>query len=451
MARKLVVLSDGSWIAPQFRSKNRRVPGNATLAFHAIAEHNDSGNEQVRYLHDLQAKPGLHRRLMQRTFGLGMKAEIFNSYTFLSHNYRGEDDEIYLFGAGLGACNIRRLTDLLDKVGILPPEKLNLLPEAYEYSQIPAEALDTPGAKALADHLPSQPARIRFLGCWDTVGSHGLPLPGLHRISQSWMTFHDHKVNANVESAYQALALDERRSRFKPGLWTGVHSPATKAVEQVWFPGSHENIVGGRRDSRLSDIALRWLLDRAAEQGLHVNMKKLEELIMPDVMGRIAMNRRKVMGIRVPFKQVFNRPVGFAGKGFPPEFEPEKLHESVLKRRELDKKYRPRQLASLSDSDIPVFREKMDATANKRRHPRTKIDWPGFIITNETKMNVSLVDFSQSGAKVWYQGKLPKGTQLVLQSSRAFSEGLKSRVVWAQDNFLGLEFTNPLPAEMTAS
>jgi len=108
-------------------------------------------------------------------------------------------------------------------------------------------------------------------------------------------------------------------------------------------------------------------------------------------------------------------------------------------------------LASLSDSDIPVFREKMDATANKRRHPRTKIDWPGFIITNETKMNVSLVDFSQSGAKVWYQGKLPKGTQLVLQSSRAFSEGLKSRVVWAQDNFLGLEFTNPLPAEMTAS
>ena len=110
MARKLVVLSDGSWIAPQFRSKNRRGPGNATRAFHSIAETHESGDEQIRYLHDLEAKPGAFKRLMQRTFGLGMKAEIFNSYTFLSHNYRGEEDEIYLFGAGLGACNIRRLT-----------------------------------------------------------------------------------------------------------------------------------------------------------------------------------------------------------------------------------------------------------------------------------------------------------------------------------------------------
>ncbi len=450
MARKLVVLSDGSWITPQFRSKNRRVPGNATLAFHSIAENNENGDEQIRYLHDLEAKPALFRRVMRRTFGFGMKAEIFNSYTFLSQNYRGEEDEIYLFGAGLGACNIRRLTDLLDKVGILPPEKLDLLPEAYEYSQIPEEALDTPGAKALADHLPSQPARIRFLGCWDTVGSHGLPLPGLHRISQSWMTFHDHKINANVESAYQALALDERRSRFKPGLWIGAHSPTTTAVEQVWFPGSHENIVGGRRDSRLSDIALRWLLDCAAEQGLHIDAKKLDELIAPDITGRIAMDRRKVQGVNDPFKNQINRPIGMASKGFPPEFEPEKLHESVLKRRELDKKYRPRQLASLSDSDIPVYRERMDAMIDKRRHLRTKIDWPGFIITNETKMNVSLVDYSRSGAKVWYQGKLPKGTELVLQSSRAFSEGLKSRVVWVQDNFLGLEFATPLPAEATA-
>lgn len=450
MARKLVVLSDGSWIAPQFRSKNRRVPGNATLAFHSIAETHESGDEQIRYLHDLEAKPGAFKRLMQRTFGLGMKAEIFNSYTFLSHNYRGEEDEIYLFGAGLGACNIRRLTDLLEKVGILPPEKLDLLPEAYEYSQIPVEALESPGAKSLAEHLPSQPARIRFLGCWDTVGSHGLPLPGLHGISQSWMTFHDHKINANVDSAFQALALDERRSRFKPGLWTGIHSRATTAVEQVWFPGSHENIVGGRRDSRLSDIALRWMLDRAAEQGLHIDLEKLEEMSAPDILGNIAMYRRKVFGVRVPFKKMFNRPIGLSGKDFPPGYEPEKLHESVLKRRELDKKYSPRQLASLSDSDMPVYREQMGPTANKRRHARTKIDWPGHIITNETKMNVSLVDYSRSGAKVWYQGNVPKGTELVLQSSRAFSDGLKSRVVWVQDNFLGLEFVSPLPAEATA-
>lgn len=452
MAQKLVVLSDGSWIAPQFRSKNRRVPGNATLAYQCIAEETGDGAEQIRYLHDLEARPAFYRRLMQRTFGHGMKAEIFNSYTFLSRNYRSEEDEIYLFGAGLGAFNIRRLADLLDRVGLLPPEKLNLLPEAFEYSQIPAEALETPGAKSLADHLPAKSVRIRFLGCWDTVGSHGLPLPGLHRISQSWMMYHDHKINANVESAYQALALDERRSRFKPGLWTGVHSPDIRAVEQVWFPGSHENIVGGRRDSRLSDIALRWLLDRAGEQGLAIDPEKLAELTTPDILGKIAMNRRKVFGIPLPFKKPFNRAVGQSRQSFPGELnlEPEKLHESVLQRRELDKKYRPRQLASLSDSDIPLYREHMDEMVNKRRFPRKKIDWPAFIITNETKMNVSLVDYSRTGAKIWLQGKLPAGTSLVLQSSRDFSKGLKGRVVWAKDNFLGLEFAKPLPKEATA-
>ncbi|MEX0583693.1 MAG: DUF2235 domain-containing protein [Sneathiella sp.] len=450
MTRRLVVLSDGCWIAPQFRSKNRRVPGNATLAYHCIGEHSEDGDSQIRYQHDFAAKPAFYRRLMQRVFGLGMKAEIFASYSFLSENYRDETDEIFLFGAGLGAFNIRRLADLIDKVGLLPPEKLYLLPEVYEYSQIPAEALDTPGAKALADHLPARAVRIRFLGCWDTVGSHGLPLPGLNRISQSWMMYHDHKVNANVEAAYQALALDERRSRFKPGLWTGAHSSDLKTVEQVWFPGSHENIVGGRRDSRLSDIALRWMLDRASEHGLYIDEEKLQELSAPDILGKIAMNRRRLLGVPLPFKKPFNRAIGQSIRDFSPDLEPEKLHESVLQRRELDKKYRPRQLASLADGDLPLYREQTKDMHNKRRHPRKKIDWPGFIITNETRINVSLVDYSRTGAKVWFQGKLPTGTSLVLQSSRAFSEGLKGRVVWAKDNFLGLEFSSPLPQEAVA-
>ena len=447
MAQKIAVLSDGSWIAPQFRSKNRRVPGNATLAYQCISEQHESGNMQIRYLHDMEAKPALFRRFMQRTFGFGMKAEIFHSYTFLSENYQGEEDEIYLFGAGLGAFNIRRLADLIDKVGLLPPDRLDLLPEAFEFSQIPAEALDTPGARDLAKHLPARTANIRFLGCWDTVGSHGLPLPGLHRVSQSWMMYHDHKINRNVRSAYQALALDERRSRFKPGFWTGAQSAKTETVEQVWFPGSHENIVGGRRDSRLSDIALRWLLERAKEQGLDINIDKMEELTTPDFLGKIAMNRRKVFGIPLPFKKPFNRPVGQSLQDFSPEpnLAPEKVHKSVLQRRELDKKYRPRQFASLSDSEISLYREQKDNIINKRRFPRKTIDWPAFIIANETKMNASLVDYSRTGAKVWLQGTLLAGTPLVVQSSRAFSEGIKGRVVWAKDNFLGLEFVTPIP------
>ena len=452
MAQKLVVLSDGCWVSPQFRSRNRRVPGNATLAYQCIAPTTAEGSSQLLYLHDHEARPPLHRRLMQRTFGLGMKVEIFDSYRFLSRNYRaGEADEIYLLGAGLGAFNIRRLADLIDKVGLLPPERLDLLPAAFEYSQIPMEAMESPAARALADELPMNKVRIRFLGCWDTVGSHGLPMPGLNHISQSWMMYHDHRVNGNVDTAFQALALDERRSRFKPGLWTGVQSEETRKVEQVWFAGSHENVVGGRRDSRLSDITLNWMLDRAQDEGLHIDLQKLKEMTIPDIGGRIAMNRRKVAGVPLPFRKPFNRPFGQTGQiSEGGGMEPEKLHETVLARRKADRKYRPRQIANLPDSDIPVFRERPQESPDKRRYPRHKIDWPAFIIANGAKITVSLVDYSRSGAKIWLQERLPEGTSLVLQSSRAFSDGLKSRVVWAKDNFLGLEFAAPLSREAMA-
>lgn len=451
MTRKLVILSDCSWVLPQYRSKGRPVPGNASLAYQCIAPRDPEDREQICYLYGNESKPAFYRNFMQRLFGLGMQAEIFDTYRFLSENYR-EEDQVFLIGAGRGAFNLRRLADLIDKVGLLTPDNLHLLPEAYEYSQIPVEALETPGARSLAAQLPARRVRINFLGCWDTIGSYGLPMPGLNRISQSWMMYHDHKINSNVDTAFQALALDERRSRFKPGLWTGAHSQDVKAVEQVWFAGSHENIVGGRRDSGLSDIALHWLLDRAGEQGLHIDTEKLEELTAPDVTGRIAKNRRKVFGIPLPFKKPFNRPICQTSLEFAPRLqtESEKLHETVLQRRNLDKKYRPRQLASLVEGDLPVFREQLEPLVNKRRHPRQKIDWPGFVIADDTKINVSLVDYSRTGAKVRLNGNLPEVNSLVLQSSRAFADGLKSRVVWMQDNFLGLEFVTPLPPEAAA-
>lgn len=449
MARKLVVLSDGSWIAAQFRSRNRRVPGNATLACQCIAPKTPDGDEQLLYLHDHAAKPRYYRRLLQRTFGLGMKAEVIESYRFLCENYRAaEKDEIYLLGAGLGAYNIRRLAKLIDRVGILPDNRPEMLAKAYEYGQIPLEALDSPAAEALAAELPINRVRIRFLGCWDTVGSYGLPLPGLNHISQSWMMFNDHRVSGNVDVAYQALALDERRSRFKPGLWTGLSSPETRRVEQVWFLGSHENVVGGRRDSRLSDIALHWMMDRLESEGLHLDRDKLEQLTMPDFNGRIAMNRRTIAGIPIPFRKPFNRPFGQTGRlSGESGMEPEKLHESVLARRASDRKYRPRQIAGMPDSDLPVYRAFTAEMADKRRHPRRTVDWPAFIIANGTKINVSLVDYSRWGARIWLEKRLPEGTSLILQSSRAFSDGLKSQVVWAKDHFHGLKFAAPISSE----
>ena len=437
MAQKLIIFSDCCWIRPQYRSKNRRVPGNISLAHHCLAPKDDLDVPQIPYFREPPQKLFSAAGLMRRYFGLGLQAEVFDIYRFLSITYQ-QGDEIYLLGSGLGAYNLRRLADMIDRVGLLEPDDLHMLPEIFEYYQIPVDALSTPAAMEMKEKFNGRPVRIRFLGCWDTVGSHGLPLPLFQQISQSWMMLHDHDVNANVDAAFQALALDERRKLFQPALWTGAHSSRLEKIEQVWFAGSHENIVGGRRDSGLSDIALIWLLNRAQEHGLSFDPEKLAEISAPDIAGSIARKRRFIYGKPISIGRPYNRPVDRT-KG-------EKLHESVLQKQQAEGKYLPPQLASLRPGDIPVFKELNEPIANKRRHLRRKVDWPAFLINGDVKLNASLVDYSKSGAKVWLHGQIPVGTSIILQSSRSFMEGLKSKVIWSQDNFIGLEFAAPLVA-----
>jgi len=437
MAQKLIIFSDCCWVRPQYRSKNRRVPGNVSLAQNCVMPKDDLEVPQLTYHREVGQRLFNAASLMRRYFGAGLQAEIFDIYRFLSENYQDGDD-IFLIGSGLGAYNLRRLTDMLDRVGLLKPEDLGALPDAFEYCQIPVDALTTPAAQELSGKFEGRQVRIRFLGCWDTVGSYGLPVPVLHRISQSWMMLHDHDVNTNVDVACHALALDEHRKLFKPALWTGKHSSRLEKIEQIWFAGSHENIVGGRRDSGLSDIALNWLVNRAEEQGLKFDREKLAELSAPDIAGTVARRKRTIFGNFVSLGRSHNRLID--------QTTAEKLHETVLLKKESDKKYRPSQIKSLQPGDIPIFKEIEEPIQNKRRHLRRKVDWPAFLINGDTKLNASLVDYSRSGAKVWLSGQIPVGTSIILQSSRSFMEGLKSTVVWSQDNFLGLEFSMPLVA-----
>ena len=54
---------------------------------------------------------------------------------------------------------------------------------------------------------------IHFVGVWDTVGA----LAGLPRsVARVWWGFHDTTLSSYVSSAYQALAIDERRRPYRP-------------------------------------------------------------------------------------------------------------------------------------------------------------------------------------------------------------------------------------------
>ncbi|MEH6526360.1 MAG: DUF2235 domain-containing protein [Sneathiella sp.] len=451
MGRNLVIFSDCCWQRTEYRSKKRRVPSNIALAQISLAPLCQNGREQISFP-DLSNSPSpKYKQLTRRLFGAGLKTEIFDAYSFLIHTYQ-PGDHIYMFGAGLGAFNLRRLVDMIDRVGLLRPDDIDKIADAFEYSQIPIEALDTPAARDIAGKLNGREVTIKFLGCWDTIGSYGLPTPGLNKISQSWMLLHDHKISNNVEAAYQALALDEKRSRFRPGLWNGVQSPAIQAVEQVWFAGSHENTVGGCRDSGLSDIALNWLLGRAEEHGLQMDHEILEENSAPDPNGKISNNTWSLLAAPFSLRKARYRPVGQSSFGFADitGAEPEKLHEAVLIRKKNVKKYKPHQLASLQAGAIPVFSDSNEPMRNRRQHERHSGNWPAVLIENDMKTSVSLVDYSQTGARIWVAGNPPAGTAFLLKSSLIFVDGTKSRIIWAKDGFFGLQFNVPLTLEQIA-
>ncbi len=99
------------------------------------------------------------------------------------------------------------------------------------------------------------------------MGALGAPTPFLGRLTRRRVSFHNAQLGRHVRNAYQALAVDERRRPFQPVLWTGAPAEG-QTVAQAWFAGVHSNIGGGYRHCGLSDIALVWLSERAANHGL---------------------------------------------------------------------------------------------------------------------------------------------------------------------------------------
>lgn len=109
----------------------------------------------------------------------------------------------------------------------------------------------------------------------------------------------DRYLSAQVGYARAAIAIDERREDFDRIKWgpTEVTPPrapgAPDRFRQFWFAGNHSDIGGSydETESRLSDIALRWMLEQAVgvPDGLKV-----------DGMPAVADPRHPVEVMRIP-------------------------------------------------------------------------------------------------------------------------------------------------------
>jgi hypothetical protein len=126
---------------------------------------------------------------------------------------------------------------------------------------------------------------VVFLGVWDTVGALGIPsyvgVPDLLR-SRERYEFLNVILDPRIAHARHAVSLDEMRGPFRPTLWEEPAAGATQDIKQVWFPGDHCDVGGGHDDTRLSDSALKWMIDEAeAAIGLPFNQAALAAIV-PD-------------------------------------------------------------------------------------------------------------------------------------------------------------------------
>jgi len=272
MKKKLVVFCDGTWNEPD---KN---PTNVAKLFESTCQDDINGIPQIVYY--IQGV-GTHwyDRFMGGAFGWGISDNIKDGYKFLCSNYEPGDD-IYLFGFSRGAFTARSLAGFIHNMGILKREYFDKSNEAYarykdksiDWHPNPTKGLK---AKSFRDQYTYGGETIRFLGVWDTVGALGAPY-GLFLGKLSDIVFgcrfHDVTLSDTIQSASHALSSDERRWPFRPVLWKLKSGHHSDDFVENWFPGVHSDVGGGYAETGLSDIALNWMAQQAAVQGLNTRV-----------------------------------------------------------------------------------------------------------------------------------------------------------------------------------
>lgn len=124
-------------------------------------------------------------------------------------------------------------------------------------------------------------AHRRTIADWPKVGEKNT------HFARWKFSHYDKYLDPRVRYGRHAQAVDETRASFARVGWGGVKD-AQKAPKdwlvQKWFPGNHSDIGGSypEAESRLSDIALEWMVDEAtsAENPLIIDRKKLN--LYPD-------------------------------------------------------------------------------------------------------------------------------------------------------------------------
>ncbi len=239
--------------------------------------------------------------------GWGLDHNVKEAYRFLVDHFDDgmrddgrhvEPDRLYLFGFSRGAYTARVLAGFIHAVGLIQPANRNLLNYAYRAYK----GIGDTGTSEAADEdspvfaeirlyeriLQARRPVIRCLGLFDTVGS-------VIEWGRLGPRLRDHaftRTNPSVEAVRHALAIDERRSMFRPQLWPEGRrhwrrrfdetSARPQDVKEVWFSGVHSDVGGGSPEetSQLAKIALDWMIEETRRLGLDYSTKTIDRIVL---------------------------------------------------------------------------------------------------------------------------------------------------------------------------
>lgn len=306
--KRLVVCCDGTWNEPDQEVDDNPAdetePTNVLKTVRGIAPVDCNGTPQVVYYDSGVGTQNSVDKFIGGGLGVGLSENIQQAYRFIANNYH-EGDELFLFGFSRGAYTVRSLAGFIESAGLLNKAHLRRVPEAYALYRLPPGESPDPLAQRRLEQLEPKPRRIpiKFIGVWDTVGALGAPTPILGRLTRRKVGFHNTQLGNEVQNAYHALAIDERRRPFQPNLWTGKPADG-QTIEQVWFAGVHSNVGGGYRNCGLSNITLKWLTGRASQHGLEFTEQIADLKPEPAQRGRLensfSLGYKALRFLRVP-------------------------------------------------------------------------------------------------------------------------------------------------------
>ena len=272
--KRLIICNDGTWNTPDQEDNGIPSATNVFKIYNAIADADQSGNQQLKYYHPgVGTEGGYLKKTFGGAFGLGLSHHIQSAYHWLATNY-AEGDEVFLFGFSRGAFASRSLAGFL-RLGLIqltylnPNEAWKAVNQAYDAYRKQRPNLSNAIDKNLTMFNNGQPLPIRFLGVWDTVGALGIPddleIINLFDDADDWR-FHDTSLGAHIKTARHAMALDEMRACFTVTRWQ--KSSDNQDAKEIWFPGVHSNVGGGYSNTDLSDGALLWMITESKQCGL---------------------------------------------------------------------------------------------------------------------------------------------------------------------------------------